>query len=285
MPRLIAAGADLDRVHLLERGHAWSFPRDLEKFGAYLRDNEITIVVLDPLDHHVDDLASQAGRQTLGTLAAIAETAQIGLIAVQHFNKTGKDIAAAVGGGRGVRGVARSILVGARSPSPAPTRENLERLGMLLAEGTLRIPGQTTYELAQAPEALAALTGQHAGQTRHPRPLTWKSASSPSANSRPTRTPVGRRARSTGSTRRSPRRAADELGLGWWELVATTRGRHSPPPAREPRRTRRSRRAPGPQVRATARRRPDRRADRGGCRLARREQEVRVVGGPVAGGG
>src|SRR5829696_5206762 len=43
----------------------------------------------------------------------------------------------------------------------APSRENLERLGMLLAEGTLRIPGQATYELAQAPDALAALTGEH----------------------------------------------------------------------------------------------------------------------------
>ena len=43
----------------------------------------------------------------------------------------------------------------------APTRENLERLGMLLAEGTLRIPAHTTYELAQAPDALAALTGEH----------------------------------------------------------------------------------------------------------------------------
>ena len=39
--------------------------------------------------------------------------------------------------------------------------ENLQRLGALLADGTLRIPVQATYALAQAPEALAALTGQH----------------------------------------------------------------------------------------------------------------------------
>jgi NADPH:quinone reductase len=42
-----------------------------------------------------------------------------------------------------------------------PTAENLRRLGALLADGTLRIPVQATYELAQAPEALSALTGQH----------------------------------------------------------------------------------------------------------------------------
>jgi NADPH:quinone reductase-like Zn-dependent oxidoreductase len=43
----------------------------------------------------------------------------------------------------------------------APTPENLERLGALLADGTLHIPVQATYELAQAPEALHVLTGEH----------------------------------------------------------------------------------------------------------------------------
>jgi len=43
----------------------------------------------------------------------------------------------------------------------APTRENLERLGALLADGTLRVPVQATYQFAQAPEALAALIGEH----------------------------------------------------------------------------------------------------------------------------
>src|SRR5215217_6246605 len=43
----------------------------------------------------------------------------------------------------------------------APTRETLQRLGALLADGSLRVPVQATYELAQAPEALAALPGQH----------------------------------------------------------------------------------------------------------------------------
>jgi NADPH2:quinone reductase len=42
-----------------------------------------------------------------------------------------------------------------------PTRENLRRLGALLADGTLRIPFEATYQLAQAPEALSALASQH----------------------------------------------------------------------------------------------------------------------------
>ena len=43
----------------------------------------------------------------------------------------------------------------------APTAQNLQRLGALLADGTLRVPVQATYDLAQAPEALTALTSEH----------------------------------------------------------------------------------------------------------------------------
>jgi NADPH:quinone reductase len=43
----------------------------------------------------------------------------------------------------------------------APTRENLERLDASLGDGTLRVPVQATYPLAHAPEALAALAGEH----------------------------------------------------------------------------------------------------------------------------
>jgi NADPH:quinone reductase-like Zn-dependent oxidoreductase len=43
----------------------------------------------------------------------------------------------------------------------SPTRDNLERLGGLLADGSVRIPVQRTYDLAQAPEALAALPAEH----------------------------------------------------------------------------------------------------------------------------
>ena len=50
---------------------------------------------------------------------------------------------------------------------PKPVRDRLRwRTGTrleveALADGTLRIPVQATYELAQAPEALGALTAQH----------------------------------------------------------------------------------------------------------------------------
>jgi NADPH:quinone reductase len=43
----------------------------------------------------------------------------------------------------------------------APTPENLERLARLLADGTLRVHVQATYELAEAPDALTALPSTH----------------------------------------------------------------------------------------------------------------------------
>ena len=45
--------------------------------------------------------------------------------------------------------------------SALPGRENLERLARLLADGTLTVPIQASYPLAQADQALKALTGQH----------------------------------------------------------------------------------------------------------------------------
>src|SRR5215217_3861775 len=54
-----------------------------------------------------------------------------------------------------------------------PSPENLQRLGALLADGTLRIPVQATYELARATEALAALPAQHTqGKLANPGPLS-----------------------------------------------------------------------------------------------------------------
>jgi NADPH:quinone reductase-like Zn-dependent oxidoreductase len=43
----------------------------------------------------------------------------------------------------------------------APTTENLHRLAGLLADGTVRVPIQATFELAQASDALTALGTTH----------------------------------------------------------------------------------------------------------------------------
>jgi NADPH2:quinone reductase len=42
-----------------------------------------------------------------------------------------------------------------------PSREGLDRVRGLLADGTIRVPIQQTYDLAQAPDALGALNAGH----------------------------------------------------------------------------------------------------------------------------
>jgi NADPH:quinone reductase len=42
-----------------------------------------------------------------------------------------------------------------------PSRASLERIGSLLADGTIKVPIQQTFDFAQAPEALGALTSSH----------------------------------------------------------------------------------------------------------------------------
>ncbi|MDP9378225.1 MAG: zinc-binding dehydrogenase [Actinomycetota bacterium] len=43
----------------------------------------------------------------------------------------------------------------------AATRESLDRIAQLLADGTVKVPIQQTFELPQAPEALGALAAGH----------------------------------------------------------------------------------------------------------------------------
>lgn len=117
VPRLMAAGADCGRVVIPAADGSWVFPDDLEKLGKYLESSTVDILVLDPLDHHVDSLAQQAGRKTLGQLDAITRAADTSLVGVHHFNKSGRNVDAAIGGGRGVKGIARSILVWGPEPS------------------------------------------------------------------------------------------------------------------------------------------------------------------------
>lgn len=117
IPRLKAAGAMLSNIYP-ER--SWRFPRDLELFEQTLREREISCVVIDPLDDAVDNIGGQDGRQTLGEIAEIAETYNTAIIAVHHFTKSGKTVDRAIGGGRGVQGVSRSIMVFGPEPPMDP---------------------------------------------------------------------------------------------------------------------------------------------------------------------
>jgi RecA-family ATPase len=110
VPRLLAAGADLARIDL-DGDPGWRFPRDLDRLDAYAGDKRPALVVMDPLDASVPGLASQAARQILDDLAAVARRHNMALVALHHLTKSGNSIDQRIGGGRAVRAVARSVLV------------------------------------------------------------------------------------------------------------------------------------------------------------------------------
>src|SRR5829696_448474 len=115
-----------------------TFLRELGVSNVLPRDGDVAAAVRDLVPDGVDALLDLVNYAPGTYDAALKEGARVA-------SPTG-----AAGEGRG-----RSMVMA------APTAQNLQRLGALLAGGTLRVPVQATYPLDQAPEALAALPGQH----------------------------------------------------------------------------------------------------------------------------
>jgi NADPH:quinone reductase-like Zn-dependent oxidoreductase len=115
-----------------------TFLRELGVSDILPRDGDVAVAVRDLVPDGVDALLDVVNYAPGTYDAALKDGARVA-------SPTG-----AAGEGPG-----RSMVMA------APTPDNLQRLGALLADGTLRIPVQASYELAQAPEALAALPGQH----------------------------------------------------------------------------------------------------------------------------
>jgi NADPH:quinone reductase-like Zn-dependent oxidoreductase len=95
-----------------------------------------------------------------------------------HANPTAEAVDVAIAGAAPLAGITATLAIDALELSDgdtalivgatgrtlvmaAPTPENLERLAHLLADGTLRVHIQDTYELTQAPDALTALAATH----------------------------------------------------------------------------------------------------------------------------
>ena len=134
-------------------------------------------ITLDPVGRAPVQLGSGAWlssrRGGLGGLAGQAEFAQVrerysdevdALLDLVSSDPEALNAYAAVvrDGGR----IASSVGAAGEGPdrtnvSALPGRENLERLAELLENGTLTVPIQASYPMAQADQALKALTSQH----------------------------------------------------------------------------------------------------------------------------
>jgi hypothetical protein len=119
LPRLVAAGADLDRIMegYISNSHwkqSLAFPDDLDKLATTVRENEIDLVIIDPGSAHlaaVDSHNDQQIRRALGPLAGIAMEQRCAVTYLVHLNKSsGGSFSQRIVGSVGTVNAARSVL-------------------------------------------------------------------------------------------------------------------------------------------------------------------------------
>jgi len=132
VPRLIAAGADLERVHFVivqaegyERG--LDLPDDLDELARRAQRVRARMLFLDPLVAHmpvaVDSHKDQHVRRVLAPLARLAEELELAALASIHFNKApGVDALMRISGSGGFVNAARCVLCCATDPDDESRR-------------------------------------------------------------------------------------------------------------------------------------------------------------------
>jgi putative DNA primase/helicase len=125
VPRLQAAGADLDRVAFptIERQGFETpllLPTDVGVLQEFVLAGEVGLVVIDPLMAHLDGANSwkdQEIREALAPLHKLAESTGAAVVLVAHLNKgQSTDPVQRLGGSIGLPAAARSMLLLAADP-------------------------------------------------------------------------------------------------------------------------------------------------------------------------
>lgn len=121
VPRLMAAGADLDRVYRVDVVNSLgidtglSLPRDLVAVERAVREVDAALILLDPLmsrlDGKLDTHKDAEVRLALEPLTALADRSGAAVLGLIHLNKgSGNDPLTMVMGSRAFTAVARAVL-------------------------------------------------------------------------------------------------------------------------------------------------------------------------------
>ena len=127
VPRLMAAGADLDRVYRAEvltvenDTVSLSLPADNKELEGVISENDIAMVVLDPLMSAISDTldthVNRQVRQALDPLARLADRTGAVVLGIAHFNKSaGTDASSLITASGAFKDVARFIFAFATNP-------------------------------------------------------------------------------------------------------------------------------------------------------------------------
>ena len=127
VPRLIAAGADLTRVARVDvvvkednDGTVLVLPDDNKMLEQTIKDNDVPLVILDPLmstvDSSLDTHKTREVRQALDPLNSMAERVGCLILGIAHFNKaSSSDVPNLITGSGAFRDVPRALLGFARN--------------------------------------------------------------------------------------------------------------------------------------------------------------------------
>lgn len=125
VPRLTAAGADLERVHFVTidglGAAGLTIPGDLPALAAVMAEVEARFLIVDPVVAHLhgtlDSHKDQQVRHALTPLAQWADSTNAAVLGVMHFNKgISTDVLDRVNGSRGFTAAARSLLTVGDNP-------------------------------------------------------------------------------------------------------------------------------------------------------------------------
>ena len=138
MPRLMAAGADLNQVFRIDVVTEDGFdglltlPSDISALFDAVASSAAALLLLDPLmsrlSAHLDSHKDAEVRIALEPLTAFAKHTGISVLGIIHVNKSGSgDALNSIMGSRAFGSVARAVLMAVRTPKMAPARSDWPR--------------------------------------------------------------------------------------------------------------------------------------------------------------
>jgi putative DNA primase/helicase len=159
-PRLIAAGADLNRVHVVvsgaDRKHPFEFETGLPAVEAKMTEIPAAVVIFDPvmafMSARTDSNNDASVRRAIWPVKMFAQDNDAAVILVRHLNKSGGVKVMYRGGGSiGFIGSARAGYLVTRSPDDdamrlfAPTKNNLAPMPPTLSYAVETSPAGLPY--------------------------------------------------------------------------------------------------------------------------------------------
>lgn len=125
VPRLIAAGADLDRIHFVDLpgGRSFALSGDIVGLRSQIRHlDDLALIAIDPLDSHlgggVDSHKKSDVQAAIGRLATLAQGQRCAALGLAHLNKSSvNDYLTKVIGSKGFTTAVRSVLAVGENPA------------------------------------------------------------------------------------------------------------------------------------------------------------------------